>query len=117
MYTVTADGTFFTEQVRVGDSLIAQSDAPTALSDWTTIQNNIDVATDTVKGIANFPTSGGLVVSTGAVSIATQTSKVVRMDQLHKVYQLLLTRMVLLLECQLKVLQLQHHSNRFLYGS
>lgn len=74
MYTVTADGTFFTEQVRVGDSLIAQSDAPTALSDWTTIQNNIDVATDTVKGIANFPTSGGLVVSTGAVSIATQTS-------------------------------------------
>jgi len=74
MYTVTVAGNFFTEAVEVGDSLIAQSDAPTALSDWTTIQNNIDVATATVKGIANFPTSGGLVVSTGAVSIDTQTS-------------------------------------------
>lgn len=74
MYTVTVAGNFFTEAVEVGDSLIAQSDAPTALSDWTTIQNNIDVATATVKGIANFPTSGGLTVTAGAVSIDTQTS-------------------------------------------
>jgi len=74
MYTVTVAGNFFTEAVEVGDSLIAQSDAPTALSDWTTIQNNIDVATATVKGIANFPTAGGLTVAAGAVSIATQTS-------------------------------------------
>jgi|TARA_S200002703_G_scaffold86972_1_gene74897 hypothetical protein len=74
MYTVTVAGNFFTEAVEVGDSLIAQSDAPTALSDWTTIQNNIDVATATVKGIANFPTTGGLTVTAGAVSIDTQTS-------------------------------------------
>ena len=58
MYTVTVAGDFFTEAVEVGDSLIAQSDSPTSLSDWTTIQNNIDVATATVKGIANFPTAG-----------------------------------------------------------
>ena len=30
-YVVTADGSFFTEQVRVGDLLIAQQDAPTTL--------------------------------------------------------------------------------------
>ena len=45
MYTVTADGTFFGEQLRVGDVLIAEIDAPTSLSDWTTVQNNIDLAT------------------------------------------------------------------------
>ena len=31
-YVVTADGSFFTEQVRVGDFLIAQSDSPTVRS-------------------------------------------------------------------------------------
>lgn len=72
MYTVTVAGNFFTEVVQIGDSLISQVNSPTALSDWTTIQNNIDVATDSVQGIANFPTSGGLAVSSGAVSIDTQ---------------------------------------------
>jgi len=72
MYTVTVAGDFFTEAVQIGDSLISQVNSPTSLSDWTTIQNNIDVATDSVQGIANFPTSGGLAVSSGAVSIATQ---------------------------------------------
>ena len=53
MYTVTADGTFFGEQVRVGDVLIAEIDAPTSLSDWTTVQNNIDLATSLVVGLGN----------------------------------------------------------------
>ena len=52
-YTVTADGTFFTEQVRVGDVLIAEVDAPTALGDWTTVQNNIDLASATQVGLGN----------------------------------------------------------------
>lgn len=52
-YTVTADGTFFGEQVRVGDVLIAEVDAPTALGDWTTVQNNIDLASLTQVGIGN----------------------------------------------------------------
>tara|TARA_R110000822_G_scaffold78059_1_gene187122 strand:- start:3791 stop:6151 length:2361 start_codon:yes stop_codon:yes gene_type:complete len=72
MYTVTVAGNFFSEAVQIGDSLISQVDSPTALSDWTTIQNNIDIATDTVQGIANFPTSGGLTVASGAVSIDIQ---------------------------------------------
>ena len=52
-YTVTVDGLFFTEQVRVGDVLIAEQDAPTALADWTTVQNNIDLASLTTVGIGN----------------------------------------------------------------
>jgi len=52
-YTVTADGTFFSEQLRVGDVLIAEQDDPSALADWTTVQNNIDLASLTQVGIGN----------------------------------------------------------------
>ena len=52
-YTVTSDGLFFTEQVRVGDVLIAEIDAPTALADWTTVQNNVDLADLNTVGIGN----------------------------------------------------------------
>lgn len=53
MWTVTADGTFFTEQLRVGDSVIAEIDSPTTLADWTTVQGNVDLATLTTVGIGN----------------------------------------------------------------
>lgn len=56
-YTVTADGLFFTEQVRVGDVLIAEVDAPTTLADWTTVQNNIDIASASQIGIGNVAAS------------------------------------------------------------
>lgn len=52
-YTVTVEGTFFSEQVRVGDVLIAEIDSPTTLADWTTVQNNIDLASLTQVGIGN----------------------------------------------------------------
>jgi len=52
-YTVTADGLFFTEQVRVGDVLIANNNAPTTLAEWTTVQNNIDLADASTVGIGN----------------------------------------------------------------
>jgi len=68
-YTVTADGTFFTEQVRVGDVLIAEQDAPTTLADWTTVQNNIDLATTTTVGIASFSSDNFAVSAAGAVTI------------------------------------------------
>ena len=70
-YTVTVAGNFFTEAVEIGDLLIANSDTPTALSDWTTVQNNIDIATATTPGIASFPTAGGTSITAGgAVSLA-----------------------------------------------
>lgn len=56
-YTVIADGTFFSEQLRVGDVLIAEVDDPSALTDWTTVQNNIDLASLTQVGIGNVNAS------------------------------------------------------------
>jgi hypothetical protein len=62
-YTVTADGTFFGEQLRVGDVLIAEIDNPTSLADWTTVQNNIDLASLTQVGIGNVNAGTGISVT------------------------------------------------------
>lgn len=67
-YTVIDDGLFFTEQVRVGDVIIAEVDAPTTLADWTTVQNNVDIASASQIGIGNVAASiadelDGLAVS------------------------------------------------------
>ena len=75
-YTVTADGSFLGEQVRVGDLIIvevaiAASSTPT-LADFTIVQSNVDLATAAatsgaaVKGISgydsnNFSVTGGFV--------------------------------------------------------
>ena len=75
-YTVTADGTFFGEQLRVGDVLIAEVNDPSALGDWTTVQNNIDLASLTQVGIGNVNAST-LVEELGiAVDYAAGTAKV-----------------------------------------
>ena len=68
-WTVTADGTFFTEQVRAGDVLIANNNAPTTLAEWTTVQNNIDIATTTTAGIASFSADNFAVAANGHVTI------------------------------------------------
>jgi hypothetical protein len=77
-YTVTVEGLFFTEQVRVGDVLIAETDAPTALADWTTVQNNIDLADLTTVGIGNVNPGGAIDVSysngTATVSVEDSTA-------------------------------------------
>ena len=54
-YVVTVAGTFYTEAVEIGDSLICQtatSSGTGSLSDWVTVQSNIGVATTTTTGIA-----------------------------------------------------------------
>ena len=67
-YTVTVAGTFFTESVEIGDLLIAEVDDPSALTDWTTVQNNIDLATLSTVGIGNVneATGGDISVSYSA---------------------------------------------------
>ena len=55
-YTVTTAGTFYGEVVEVGDVLIAEDDLAAgtgALTDWTTVQNNVDLASLTQVGIGN----------------------------------------------------------------
>lgn len=80
-YTVTVDGTFFTEQVRVGDLLIANINTPTVLADWTRVQSNIDLATTTTVGIASFAAAsfavsgaGEVTIKAGGVILGTQTT-------------------------------------------
>jgi len=55
-YYVTAAGNFFTEPVEIGDALIANIDDPSALSDWTRVQFNVDQATETIRGVAKIAT-------------------------------------------------------------
>ena len=73
MYTVTVDGTFYGETLRVGDVLISNINNPTSLADWTTVQSNIDLATagttaTAVRGLAGFD-SNDFTVSNGFVEI------------------------------------------------
>ncbi len=59
-YTVTADGSFYGETVRAGDVLVAEVDLAAnagALTDWTTVQNNIDIASASQIGIGNVDSS------------------------------------------------------------
>tara|TARA_R110000737_G_scaffold54732_1_gene77198 strand:- start:3073 stop:4458 length:1386 start_codon:yes stop_codon:yes gene_type:complete len=65
-YTVSAAGTFFTEDVEVGDLLIANDNFPTpgssSLTDWSVLQNNVVEATDAIFGIAKFTNGNGFEV-------------------------------------------------------
>ena len=75
-YVVTVAGTgvpanYWSPTLEVGDLIIANQNAPTNASQWTEVNKNIDVASATVQGIANFPTAGGLTVASGAVSMPT----------------------------------------------
>ena len=82
-YTVTADGLFFTEQVRIGDFLIAEENMAasggSALSKWTVVQSNVDIATAAatsgaaVKGIAGYDSADFTVDTTGYVQLAVKT--------------------------------------------
>lgn len=63
MYTVTVAGTFFTEPLDVGDVLIAESDDPSALADWTVVNRNI---AETFLALGDTPSAytaaGGFMV-------------------------------------------------------
>ena len=65
-YTATADGTFYGEAIRTGDVLIAEVDLAAgtgALTDWTTVQNNIDLADASTGGIGNVNVGSGIDLS------------------------------------------------------
>jgi len=91
-YAVTKAGSgvpagFWSPTLEVGDLVIANIDAPITAADWTEINKNIDVATATVQGIANFPTAGGLSVSSGAVSLANSGATAATNGSASKVSQ------------------------------
>jgi len=82
-YTVTVDGLFFTEQVRIGDFLIAEvataAAAGSALANWTVVQSNIDIATAAatsgaaIKGISGYDSASFTVDTAGWVQLAPKT--------------------------------------------
>ena len=77
-YTVTVAGTFYGEVVEVGDVLIAEDDLASgvgALTDWTTVQNNIDLASLTQVGIGNVNAGTGI-----SVAYASGTATVTNTD-------------------------------------
>ena len=84
-YTVTTAGTFYGEVVEVGDVLIAEdnlSSGTGSLSDWTTVQNNIGIATagtDTgvgaaVIGISRYDNADFTVSANGFVQLNSANS-------------------------------------------
>jgi hypothetical protein len=69
-YVVTVDGTFFGEQLRVGDSLIAKVDDPAGLADWVVLQNNLDIATNVTPGIVYLANAADISAGTpGAYAV------------------------------------------------
>ncbi len=60
----------------MGDVLIAESDTPTALANWTTVQNNIDLASAAQVGIGNVAAGEAIDVSysTGTATISVEDS-------------------------------------------
>jgi hypothetical protein len=75
-YTVTTDGVFFGEQLRIGDVLIAESNNPSSIADWTTVQNNIDLASATQAGIGNVAAGDAtsVVYSSGTATVSVEDS-------------------------------------------
>lgn len=73
-YTVTANGTFFTEEVEIGDMIIAEITNPTVLDDWTVVNKNIpDIvsASETEEGLIELATSGGTNTGTDDLRAVT----------------------------------------------
>ena len=50
-YVVTTGGTFFGQVLAIGDSLFANINDPLTLADWTLVQGNVVLASETVAGI------------------------------------------------------------------
>jgi hypothetical protein len=66
-YVVTVAGTFFAEDVQVGDMIIAKQDSPTLAGHWTTVNKNIPdivAASETVVGTIEIATTAEVTTGT-----------------------------------------------------
>jgi len=70
-YVVTTAGTFYGQQLEIGDSLFAQTDAPVTLAGWTLVQGNVVAATETVAGIAEIATQAEVDAGTDDARFVT----------------------------------------------
>ena len=66
-YVVTVAGTFFSENVQIGDMLIAKQTNPTALTHWTVVNKNIPdivAATEAIAGLMSIATQAEVTTGT-----------------------------------------------------
>jgi hypothetical protein len=72
VYTVIVAGTFIGTAVEIGDVIIVETDIAAnsnpPVTDFTIVQRNVDLATNTVAGIASFPTTNGFATMTGGAA-------------------------------------------------
>ena len=73
VYTVTVAGTFIGTAVEIGDVIIVEDDIAAnsnpPVTDFTIVQRNVDLATNTVAGIASFPTANGFATMSSGAAI------------------------------------------------
>jgi hypothetical protein len=53
MYTVTVAGDFYGQNLEIGDVLIAETDDPGALADWTIVEKNLDGALQSANNLSD----------------------------------------------------------------
>jgi len=70
-YVVTADGTFYTEDVTIGDSLFAKVDSASSLTDWVIVERNLNPATETSAGIIQIATQAEVDAGTDDTKAVT----------------------------------------------
>lgn len=63
-YVVTAAGNFFTEAVKIGDSLFAKIDNAATLADWVVVQGNVDIATESTPGLIQLASAAQVAAGT-----------------------------------------------------
>lgn len=80
MYTVTAAGLFFTENVSIGDVLIAEIDNPTTLADWTIVERNLNTATETSEGTVELATQAEVDAGTAGALVVTASTLIQFID-------------------------------------
>lgn len=73
-YVVTAGGAFFTEDVQVGDMIVAKQDSPTTLAHWTIVNKNIPDIVDaslSAKGIIQLASDAEVQAGTDSNKAVT----------------------------------------------
>lgn len=80
VYTVTVAGTFIGTAVEIGDVIIVETDIAAnsnpAITDFTIVQRNVDLATNSVAGIASFPTANGFASMSNGQAILSSGAQV-----------------------------------------
>ncbi len=90
-YVVTAAGQFFSENMQIGDMIIANQDSPTTLAHWTTVNKNIpDIvsASETEQGLIELATQAEVNAGTDtsrAVTPATLAGKISNVSRKYSV--------------------------------